>query len=331
MDNITKTAKTKASNPKLTVILLVPCFLLLLTISMSGRFGGLHGLTGAPYLSEDADMLGAEAAYAGMEADLQYLLNIYAVLNPGYDEYRFDLDEIKHDPYVLMSVISSYHEGAWTRDEAQGILVMLFKRQYTLTEKVTGDSVISVTLDNFNLSHLPIHLMNEVQLSRYAMFMSAHGNRPGLFPVSSFPNASVLVDYGRHDIPRAYINADPTFAEIIEEAEKYLGFPYVWGGYNPKTSFDCSGFVSWVYNRSGWDFGRLTAQGLYDVSAPVPASNAKPGDLIFFTGTYDTSKISHVGIYVGDGMMLHCGNPIGYASINTVYWQNNFYAFGRLN
>jgi hypothetical protein len=366
-DAVVKTVKAIASNPKVTIIILLLGFLLLLTLSMCSSLGGLGGgglggLAVATYPSEDADITGAEAAYAGMEADLQYRLNNYAALNPGYDEYHFDLDEIKHDPYVLISTISAFHEGAWTLAEVQGTLAMLFARQYTLTETVTvevryrteyssytdpetGDSyedsyevpynyyIISVTLDSFNLSHLPIHMMSEVQLSRYALYMSTLGNRPDLFPVSSFPHASVVEDYGRHDIPQAYLDADPTFATIIKEAEKYLGFPYVWGGYNPNTSFDCSGFVSWVYNQCGWDFGRLGAQGLYSISSTVSASGAKPGDLIFFHSTYDAPNpngATHVGIYVGDGMMLHCGNPIGYTSIDTPYWQSHLLAYGRM-
>jgi len=171
--------------------------------------------------------------------------------------------------------------------------------------------------------------MGEEKLSRYALFMATLGNRPDLFPVYLYPHASAYKDYGRYDIPPEYL-ADETFAAMIKEAEKYLGFPYVWGGYCPATSFDCSGFVSWVINHSGWNVGRLGAQGLYNICAPVSASSARPGDLVFFVGTYDTPGVSHVGIYVGDGMMLHCGDPIGYVSINTAYWQNHLYAFGRL-
>jgi cell wall-associated NlpC family hydrolase len=171
--------------------------------------------------------------------------------------------------------------------------------------------------------------MGEEQLGRYALYMSTLGGRPDLFPVSSYPNASYYKEYGRYDIPPEYFG-DETFAAIIAEAEKYLGYPYVWGGYNPNTSFDCSGFVSWVLNHSGWDIGRLGAHGLYNISATVSAAEAQPGDLVFFTGTYDTHGMSHVGIYVGDGMMLHCGDPIGYVSIETSYWQAHFHSFGRL-
>ena len=157
--------------------------------------------------------------------------------------------------------------------------------------------------------------------------MAALGNRPDLFPSSPYV-AKYTADPVEHEIPEAYL-ADETFAAILEEAEKYIGYPYVWGGYKPSTSFDCSGFVSYVYNQCGWDFGRLGAQGLYNISRRT--SSPRPGDLVFFTGTYDTPGVSHVGIYVGDGWMLHCGDPIGYANLNTSYWQSHFYAYGRLS
>ena len=183
-----------------------------------------------------------------------------------------------------------------------------------------------VTLENFNLSHLPIYIMGEDQLSRYALYMSALGNRPDLFPSSPYV-AKYTADPVEHEIPEAYL-ADETFAAILSEAEKYIGYPYVWGGSSPATSFDCSGYVSWVINHSGWNVGRLGAQGLYNICTPT--SSPRPGDLVFFKGTYDTPGVSHCGIYVGDGRMLHCGDPIGYANLNTSYWQSHFYAYGRL-
>lgn len=350
-------------NPKVALILAL-CFLLIIIlhscVGMMGTVGsGLGGSVAAgTYLSEDAEILAAEATYTGMEADLQYELDNYAALHPGHDEYRFDLDDIWHDPYVLISILSAWHEGQWTLGEVQGTLDMLFYQQYILTETVTvevryyteywsytdpetGETdsgsyevpynyyICTVTLENFNLSHLPIYIMGEEKLSRYALFMATLGNRPDLFPVYLYPHASAYKEYGRYDIPPEYL-ADETFAAMIKEAEKYLDFPYVWGGYCPATSFDCSGFVSWVINHSGWNVGRLGAQGLYNICAPVSASSARPGDLVFFVGTYDTPGVSHVGIYVGDAMMLHCGDPIGYVSINTAYWQNHLYAYGRL-
>ena len=306
------------------------------------------------YASEDADILGAEAAYCALEDELREYLASYERTH-SYDEYHFDLDEIEHDPYVLISMLSALHEGAWTVDEVQGTLQTLFEKQYILTEEVvveeryyyetdtwTDDEgnthtdryrvyydyyICYVTLENFNLSHVPIYTMSEEQLSRYALYMSTLGNRPDLFPSSVYVTKYVTNGPTEHEVPEAYL-ADETFAAILEEAEKYVGFPYVWGGSNPSTSFDCSGFVSYVYNQCGWSFGRLGAQGLYNISTRT--NSPKPGDLVFFTGTYDTPGISHVGIYVGDGWMLHCGDPIQYANLNNSYWQSHFYAYGKL-
>ncbi|MGN0981682.1 MAG: CD1108 family mobile element protein [Candidatus Limivicinus sp.] len=314
--------------------------------------GAMSGLAGSTYPSRDADMLGAEAAYAQMEADLQHEIDHYERLHSGYDEYHFDLDEIKHDPYVLISILTAYHQGEWTLSEVRGTLTMLFARQYTLTEHVeverryrtetsrdpeTGEtvskripydySICYVTLDNFDLSHLPVYIMGEDQLSIYAVYMATLGNRPDLF--AGNPNASTRKDYLDYDVPPEALE-DAVFAAMLKEAEKYLGYPYVWGGSSPSTSFDCSGYVSWVINHTGWNVGRLGAQGLCDICTPVSSANARPGDLVFFKGTYDTPEVSHVGIYVGDGMMIHCGNPISYASINTPYFQEHFYTFGRL-
>ena len=342
------------------VLLFLACFLLLVLMQscMSSAVTIGNGVVGAigasTYAAEDADLRGAEAAYCGLEAELQDYLDSYESTH-DYDEYHFELDDIEHDPYVLLSIISAIHEGAWTVDEVQGTLQMLFEKQYILTETVVTERryyletdtwtdeegnthtdtyrvyydyyICTVTLENFNLSHLPIYIMGEDQLSRYALYMSALGNRPDLFPSSPYV-AKYTADPVEHEIPEAYL-ADETFAAILEEAEKYIGYPYVWGGYKPSTSFDCSGFVSYVYNQCGWDFGRLGAQGLHNISRRT--SSPRPGDLVFFTGTYDTPGVSHVGIYVGDGWMLHCGDPIGYANLNTSYWQSHFYAYGRLS
>lgn len=314
---------------------------------------GVGGVFMSSYLSEDADMLAAEAAYAELEAALQNELDHYESYHPGYDEYRFDLDTIGHDPYVLVSILSAFHEGVFTINEVQSELQTLFDRQYTLTQTVTvevryrtetrTDSegneydvevpynyyICNVTLENFDLSHLPVYLMDEDQLSLYAAYMSTLGNRPDLFGGGEYPNASTLQEPTYYDIPPEALE-DEAFAAMIAEAEKYLGYPYVWGGSSPSTSFDCSGFVSWVINHSGWSVGRLGAQGLYNICTPVSSAQAKPGDLIFFKGTYDTPGVSHVGIYVGGGMMIHCGSPISYTSINTNYWQAHYFSFGRL-
>ena len=335
------------------------CLILLLSLqsclsSMTTVGNGLVGAVAAStYPSEDADMLGAEAAYCAMEDELQDYLDSYQRTH-DYDEYHFDLDDIEHDPYVLISILTALREGAWTLEEVQGALQMLFDRQYILTEDVVVEQryyletdtwtdedgnthsdtyrvyydyyICYMTLENFNLSHLPIYIMGEDQLSRYALYMATLGNRPDLFPSSPYVEKYTSPPV-EHDIPEAYL-ADETFAAILKEAEKYIGFPYVWGGSSPSTSFDCSGFVSYVYNQCGWDFGRLGAQGLYNISTRT--SSPKPGDLVFFTGTYDTPGISHVGIYVGDGWMLHCGDPISYTNLNTSYWQSHFYAYGKL-
>ena len=322
--------------------------------SCTAMFGSAGtGLAATSYLSEDSDMLGAEAAYAGMEADLQYELDHYETLHPGHDEYRFELDEIGHDPYVLTSILSALHNGVFTLEEVQGDLAMLFEQQYTLTKRVEVEiryrtvthtdsdgneyeeevpyrySICYVTLKNADLSHLPVYLMSEKQLSLYAAYMQTLGNRQDLFPSGSYPNASTVKEPTYYEIPPEALK-DETFAAMIAEAEKYVGFPYVWGGSSPSTSFDCSGFISWVVNHSGWNVGRQTAQGLYSLCTPVSPEQARPGDLVFFVGTYDTAGMSHVGLYVGNSVMLHCGSPISYTNLNSSYWQQHFYCYGRL-
>ena len=315
------------------------------------------------YLSEDDAMTGAEAQYCQMEAELQDYLDNYESTH-DYDEYHYDLDEIEHDPYVLISILSALHEGVFTLDEVQSTLDMLFDKQYILTEDVevevryrtetrtgtttvtdpeTGETstetytyevevpynyyICTVTLENFDLSHVPIYMMSEDQLSMYSAYMSTLGNREDLFPGSQYVDKYITNPPDDYTVNPAYL-PDEKFAMLLTEAEKYLGYPYVWGGSSPATSFDCSGFVSWVINHSGWNVGRLGAQGLYNICTRT--SSPRPGDLVFFKGTYDTPGVSHVGIYVGDGMMIHCGDPISYANLNTSYWQSHFYAYGRL-
>ena len=332
-------------------ILLMLAFLLNGLSSCSVIMDGVgSGIAASTYPSQDADMLGAEAQYCEMEAELQRYLDTYESTH-DYDEYHFDLDTIEHDPYVLISMITALHQGEWTLDEVQGTLQMLFDRQYILTEDVVvevryrtvtrTDSegndydvevpynyyICYVTLENFNLSHVPVYMMSEEQLSMYALYMSTLGNRPDLFPSSGYIGKYITNRPPEHEVPESYLD-DETFAAILKEAEKYLGFPYVWGGSSPSTSFDCSGFVSYVYNQCGWSFGRLGAQGLYNICSRT--SSPRPGDLVFFVGTYDTAGVSHVGIYVGDGWMLHCGDPISYANLNSSYWQSHLYAYGRL-
>ena len=338
-------------------ILLMLAFLLNGLSSCSVMMDGVgSGIAASTYPSQDADMLGAEAQYCEMEAELQRYLDTYESTH-DYDEYHFDLDTIEHDPYVLISIITALHQGEWTLDEVQGTLQMLFDRQYILTEDVVVETryrtetdtwtdadgnthtdtyqvpydyyICTVTLENFNLSHVPVYIMSEEQLGMYATYMATLGNRPDLFPGSGYIGKYVEGSYTDYDIPPEALD-DEVFAAIIKEAEKYLGYPYVWGGSSPSTSFDCSGFVSWVINHSGWDVGRLGAQGLCNICTPVSSDNAKPGDLVFFTGTYDTPGVSHVGIYVGNNMMIHCGDPISYANLNSSYWQSHFYRYGRL-
>ena len=338
-------------------ILLMLAFLLNGLSSCSVMMDGVgSGIAASTYPSQDADMLGAEAQYCSMEAELQRYLDTYESTH-DYDEYHFDLDTIEHDPYVLISMITALHQGEWTLDEVQGTLQMLFDRQYILTEDVVVETryrtetdtwtdadgnthtdtyqvpydyyICTVTLENFNLSHVPVYIMSEEQLGMYATYMATLGNRPDLFPGSGYIGKYVEGSYTDYDIPPEALD-DEVFAAIIKEAEKYLGYPYVWGGSSPSTSFDCSGFVSWVINHSGWDVGRLGAQGLCNICTPVSSANVKPGDLVFFTGTYDTPGVSHVGIYVGNNMMIHCGDPISYANLNSSYWQSHFYRYGRL-
>ena len=352
-----KTLKAGGKAKKIAFIVL----LLFGGLSSCSLFGGNSGsgLIASSYLSEDADITGAESAYAAMEAELQDMLDNIESEYPGYDEYRVNADEIEHDPYVLISILSAWHEGVFTLDEVQSTLEMLFEKQYILTveeevqvryrTETRTDSegnpytvevpynyyILHVDLENFNLSHVPVYIMGEEQLSMYAMYMSSLGNRPDLFPQSGYVSKYYENPPADYEVPAALLGSDEKFARLMEEADKYVGFPYVWGGSTPETSFDCSGFVSYVLTNSGlYNTGRLGAQGLYNISTPV--SNPQPGDLVFFTGTYDTPGVSHVGIYVGedgDGspVMLHCGDPIQYSKLDTSYWQSHFYAYGRLN
>ena len=325
----------------LLALFLLVCVLMSMVSSCSMMASSIGSVvSGSTYPSKDEALLGAEDAYAAMEAELQSYLDNYERTH-SYDEYHFDLDEIKHDPYVLMSLLTAYYQKEWTLSDVEGLLDTLFDRQYILTEEVEVETrydseddpydyyICYVTLENFDLSHLPVYFLSEEQLSLYAMYMQTLGNRPDLFPQSEYPNASGREEYLDYDVPPEALE-DETFAAMLAEAEKYLGMPYVWGCSSPATSFDCSGFISWVLNHSGWNVGRMTANGLFNYCTPVSSTNAKPGDLIFFQGTYDTAGASHVGLYVGGGMMIHCGDPISYANINTSYWQSHYLTFGRL-
>ena len=327
----------------------------------------LSGIIASTYPAEEVDILAAEEFYLSLEEELQYQMTNYAELHPEYDECKFNLDTIWHDPYSLISFLSALHDGQpWTIDDVTDDMISIFERQYTLTETVrrktkyrtetrTGVREVvdeetgmvyeevyeyeisvpytyttcAVTLDNFNLSHLPILSMSKEKVGLYALYMSTLGNMPDLF--SRNPYASTLKDPFIYDIPEEYF-ADEKFARLIEEGEKYLGFPYVWGGTSPSTSFDCCGFVSFVLTNSGvLNTGPRGVEGLYDLTNRIPPSEARPGDLIFFSETYEGGgELSHVGLYVGDGYMLHCGNPIGYVHIESSFYRDHFYAFGRL-
>lgn len=357
-------------------IFLIVAFLLGVVSSCSVIVqSGVSSLGASSYSTTDADMQAAEAQYCALETELQDYIDNYERTH-DYDEYHYDLDDIEHDPYVLISAISALHDGGWTIGEVGGTLQMLFDKQYILTETVTTETryrtetrtgerqatdpetgaylydeygepimeeyeyevqvpytyyICTVELENFNLSHVPVYIMSQDQLSMYATYMSTLGNRPDLFPDSAYVNLYYNTEYADYEIPASALS-DPQFAAMMEEAEKYLGFPYVWGGSSPATSFDCSGFVSYVLNNCGvgWNVGRLGASGLLGICTRVSSSNVRPGDLVFFEGTYDTTGASHVGIYVGNNMMIHCGDPIQYADLSSSYWQQHFLAYGRL-
>ncbi len=358
---VSKVTTFVAANSKVILVMGIIIVIIMVLLSFFSSVmmlfqGGSSYIATTTYPSKDADMLAAESAYAQMEANIQSELDYYEEEHQGYDEYHYELDTISHNPYVLISILTVLHQEFIIAD-VQDTLELLFNLQYILMEEVTIEvryreetitwvdemgimqtetfqvcydyKICTITLENRDLSHLPVEIMNEEQLSFFAVYMKTLGNRPDLFPTEDYPNAVVPGEYTDYEIPSDALD-DATFAAMIREAEKYLGFPYVWGGASPSTSFDCSGFVSWVINHSGWNVGRRTAQGLLDICTPVAMSNVKPGDLIFFKATYKTPGASHVGIYVGGGMMIHCGDPISYASINTTYWQEYFYCFGRL-
>lgn len=322
-------------------------------------------LAGSTYPASDSALLNAETAYTAKEEELQRYLDNYTGTH-DYDEYHFDLDEISHDPYVLLSLLSAMNPGDWTASEISRMAEDLFDRQYILTELVETETryktetrtdyeyvynpdtgsyewrsythtvqvpyeyrICTVTLENRDLSHLPVELLSDSQLNMYATYMATLGNRPELFPDSPYVELYLNKTEQSFDIPADAIPSDRV-AAMLQEAQKYLGYPYVWGGSSPATSFDCSGYVCWVVNHSGWNIGRLSAQGICNVCTPISAANAQPGDLVFFKGTYDTPGVSHCGIYVGNNTMIHCGDPIKYANLNTSYWQSHFYCFGRL-
>ena len=325
--------------------------------SCTAMFAGSgNAVLGTSYTAEDADILGADADYSALETALDNQISNIESTHPGYDEYRYDLAEIGHNPYELASYLTVLFED-YTRAEVQSTLQSLFAQQYTLTltpevevryrTETRTDSegndydvevpynyyILNVKLTNKGLGAVirDSGLTTE-QADRYDVLMTTSGNRSELFGEDVYGVSGG--EYTDYDIPGEALT-DEKFRRMITEAEKYLGYPYVWGGSSPSTSFDCSGFVSWVINHSGngWSVGRLGAKGLKGICDIIPPDQAKPGDLIFFHHTYDApdpSDATHVGIYVGDGMMIHCGNPISYASTESSYWQSHFLCFGRI-
>lgn len=342
-------------------ILTVGVFLLLIVLIFTGLSscaamiqGGVTSIVGTSYTAEDEAIREVEADYKELESELREEIADIETDYPDYDEYQYHLDEIGHDPFALASYLTAKLYD-YTRQEAQAELRALFEKQYTLTlrEEIqtryrtetttdpdTGETtteqvpydyyILHVTLTNKNIETLAGELLTPEQKEMFDIYMETKGNKPDVFGenYATQPGGGQYTDY---EIPPEALS-DERFAAMIAEAEKYLGYPYVWGGSSPSTSFDCSGFVCWVINHSGaGSIGRTTAQGIFNYTTPIAPGEAKPGDIIFFTGTYDSgSAVSHVGIYVGNGMMIHCGNPISYASVNTPYWQQHFYAYGRL-
>lgn len=329
--------------------------------------GGGNVVLGTSYTAEDEDLKGAETDYTKLEDKLRKQIDRIETDHPGYDEYRYNLAEIGHNPYELASLLTVEFEN-YTRSQVQARLQSIFEAQYELKleEKVeirtrketrvgyrynpitgTGHTytyqvtvqyeykILNVTLLNRGVDYVARNSgLSDDQLERYEVTLECRGNRDDLFAGIAFATpdgAGPSGEYQDYDIPGEALT-DEKFRKMITEAEKYLGYPYVWGGSSPSTSFDCSGFVSWVINHcgNGWNVGRQTANGLMGKCDIIPKSEAKPGDLIFFQKTYNTSGASHVGIYVGNGMMIHCGNPISYASIETNYWRQHYYCMGRI-
>ena len=331
--------------------------------------GGSNSILATSFTAQDADIVAVEGDYVSLETDLQNTINRIEADHPGYDEYQYDLSEIAHNPFELAALLTVLYED-YTESEVQSMLQTIKDYQYTLTltqvvetrtrtEERTGTRTIhhadgTTTTEEYTYEVeveydyyiLKTKLTNngiqaainalgltEEQLQRYAVILEMRGNKPDIFGDNPYANPGVSEEYQDYDVPAEYLT-DQQFANMLNEAERYLGYPYVWGGSSPSTSFDCSGFVSYVINNcgNGWNYGRLTANGWKNTTARVNASDVKPGDLIFFQGTYDTSGASHVGIVVdpANKIMIHCGNPIQYASYDSNYWRQHFYCYGRI-
>ena len=348
------------SHAHLLVIGGVLAMLLLLMLSAfsscSILFGGTtHVMGQTTYTAEDEDIRGAEEDYKQLERQLQLEIDMMEITHPGMDEYQYDLDPIEHDPWELTSYLTTLHDD-YTRSEVQGTLRDTFEKQYKLKTWVEPQIryrvviipspvppyftttlepyvylILHVELENRGLETVIREELDDDQWKRYEILQDTKGGRPYLFNGSlswgsSDGSGEAGIDY---QVPAEALT-DPEFAAMLEEAEKYLGTPYVWGGSTPETGFDCSGYVCWVLNESGWDVGRTTANGLWQQSTKISEQEAKPGDLVFFEGTYDTPGASHVGIYVGDGMMISAGDPIKYSNIHSSYWDGHLLGFGRI-
>ncbi|GAA4653710.1 CHAP domain-containing protein [Anaerocolumna aminovalerica] len=331
--------------------------------------GGGNSILATSFTAQDADIVAVEGDYVSLETELQNTVNRIEADHPGYDEYQYDLSEIAHNPFELAALLTVLYED-YTESEVQSMLQTIKDYQYTLTltqvvetrtrtEERTGTRTIhhadgTTTTEEYTYEVeveydyyiLKTKLTNngiqaainalgltEEQLQRYAVILEMRGNKPDIFGDNPYANPGVSEEYQDYDVPAEYLT-DQQFANMLNEAERYLGYPYVWGGSSPSTSFDCSGFVSYVINNcgNGWNYGRLTANGWKNTTARVNTSDVKPGDLIFFQGTYDTSGASHVGIVVdpANKIMIHCGNPIQYASYDSNYWRQHFYCYGRI-
>ena len=345
-----KTVEAIRRHPTILLILALGGMLLIVMSSLQSctplAQSVLESVVIGTYPATEDDVRAAERVYAERERKLKDEMDHYERYHPGYDEYHVEADEIWHNPYVLIAIISAYYDGQdWDIDSAMPVIEKYFKLQYVVTETIStqtryrtenGESVpyiytiCNVKLENKDLSHLPVVSMSHHTMGMYALYMATHGNMEGIF---HGPHAVPLKDPMLYDIPQETLDADPTFAKLMEEANKYVGYPYVWGGASPETSFDCSGFVSYVFTASGvYNTGRLGAKGLRSLCRDVPVDQAKPGDIVFFDGTMGegVAGITHCGIYVGNNMMIHCGSPLGYANLNDSYWRQHFHSFGRV-
>ena len=369
---VKKVADNLRQNPKVMLLALLAGMLLMVMSNLQActplAQSVLESIVIGTYPATEDDVRAAERAYLEKERELQDEIDHYAQRHPEYDAVEVDADEIWHDPYALIAIISAYFDGQdWTIDTAYPVIEKYFGLQYKLTETVisetryttetrTGTRLVTdpvtgeqhtetytyevdvpytyktckVRLENKILSHMPVYSMSHHTMGMYALYMATHGNMEGIF---SGPHATPLRDPYIYEIPQETLDADAAFAALMEEANKYVGYPYVWGGASPETSFDCSGFVSYVFTNSGvYNTGRLGATGLRGLCRSVSAEDVRPGDLVFFEGTMGEREdgITHVGIYVGNNRMIHCGSPIGYADLTESYWRQHFHSYGRV-